>query len=81
MEKSTRKGRIVRRVIRVMYLIVRSIFSTSLVPLRAYYQLAMKSSRYKRKKHQLPGIGMELFLITGIILMGIGELTLTILGI
>ena len=80
MEKTTRKSRGVRRAIRVMYLIVRSIFSISLVPLTAYWKLAMKSSRYKRRKHQLPGIGMELFLIAVIVLTGIGQFTLTILS-
>ncbi len=80
MEKQTRKSRVVRRAIRVMYLIVRSIFTISLVPLKAYWKLAMKSSRYKRRKHQLPGIGLELSFLTGFALMGIGQLTLTILG-
>ena len=79
MDKQTRKSRVVRRAMRVMYLIVRSIFSISLVPLKAYWKLAMKSSRYKRRK-PLPGIGLELSFLTGFVLMGIGQLTLTILG-
>ncbi len=80
MDKQTRKSRFVRRAIRVLYLMVRSIFSISLVPLKAYHKLAMKSSRYKRRKHQLPGFGIELSLLTGFVLIGIGQLTLTILG-
>ena len=80
MEKTTRKSRVVRRAIRGIYLIVRSIYSISLVPLKAYYKLAMKSSRFKRRKHQLPGVGIELSLLTGFVLIGIGQFALTILG-